>query len=336
MVEFLNHNSPFTISEGVYYILVASLGIPSNLLSIVVLCSQRCGVSRSTEIYLVSLAVVDTLFMVLGGLVDVGASWNESATSCAPSAFLCSFVSFNEQWTLCSCQWIITAFTLERYLVSRGRGPRPGHLGRLTRPQVALLLVLVSVIGSQVLSIPCCWLYLARPAMDGAEEWTRASQLWGNVSRVPLSSRCRALHSLHAPRPALRARTLVAPRGSAPFRDAGWRMRRSGRIQVVVSLVMVFLNLPHYVTQGIMAALHEQAWLERDMDVAVGVALMLQWLSMVIHFLLYCFLSSGFRRETLALLRRLCRGGAVSRGSWNNCCPQHPQAPRPRQVWLVQ
>ncbi|KAG5842233.1 hypothetical protein ANANG_G00175480 [Anguilla anguilla] len=341
MAEFLDHNSPFSISEGIYYILVASLGIPSNLLSIVVLCSQRCGMSRSTVIYLVSLALVDTVFMVLGGLVDVGASWQESVTSQAPSSLLCGFVTFNEQWTQCSSQWI-----------------------------VALVLVLASAFGSQVLSLPYCWLYQAPEATDEAESWTPVSLLWRNVSQVLLSSRCRVLHaprvpglvwsylllsswlpmsltlslsvllSLHFHK---RARSLVAPRSSAPFRDAGSRMRRSGRIQVVVALVMVFLNLPHYVTQGIMAALLEQARrVEGALGVAVGAALMLQWLSMVIHFLLYCFLSSGFRRETLALLRRLCRCSAVSRYPWSNRCTQRPQRPQrpptsqPCEVWLVQ
>ncbi|XP_064203254.1 uncharacterized protein LOC135261168 [Anguilla rostrata] len=370
MAEFLDHNSPFSISEGIYYILVASLGIPSNLLSIVVLCSQRCGMSRSTVIYLVSLALVDTVFMVLGGLVDVGASWQESVTSQAPNSLLCGFVTFNEQWTQCSSQWIVTAFTLERYLVSRGRGPRPGLSCRLSRSQVALVLVLASAFGSQVLSLPYCWLYQAPEATDEAESWTAVSLLWRNVSQVLLSSRCRVLHaprvpglvwsylllsswlpmsltlslsvllSLHFHK---RARSLVAPRSSAPFRDAGSRMRRSGRIQVVVALVMVFLNLPHYVTQGIMAVLLEQARrLEGALGVAVGAALMLQWLSMVIHFLLYCFLSSGFRRETLALLRRLCRCSAVSRYPWSNRCTQRPQRPQrpptsqPCEVWLVQ
>ncbi|XP_061111933.1 probable G-protein coupled receptor 139 [Conger conger] len=365
MVEFLNSNSPFSISEGIYYILVASLGIPSNLLSIVVLCTQRCGVSRSTVIYLVSLAVVDTIFMVLGGLLDVGASWWESVTSQAPSALLCNFVSFNEQWTVSSAQWIVTAFTLERYLVCRGRGPRPCLCCRLSRPRRALLVALVSVLGSQALSLPCCWRYRARAATGGEQGWTSVSLLWRNVSRVPLVTRCQALHSpslpavvwsylllsswlpmtltlslsvlvsLHFHR---RARALVAPLGGAPFRDAGSRMRRTGRIQVVVALVMVFLNLPHYVTQGILAGLWEQVGLEGALGVAVAVSVMLQWLSMVSHFLLYCFLSSGFRRETLALLRRVCRVSAAPAEAWSGHSARRSQAPPPprSQVWLVQ
>ncbi|KAG9355564.1 hypothetical protein JZ751_000402 [Albula glossodonta] len=374
MVEFLDQNSPFSISEGIYYILVASLGIPSNLLCIVVLCGQRCGMSRSTVIYLVSLAIVDTLFMVLGGLVDVGASWQDSGTSLGPSAALCGAVTFNEQWTLCGSQWIVTALTLERYLVSRGRGPRSGRCWRLSRQQVALLLVLVSVLGSQVSSLPYCWLYQAWPGGGGVEPWSGVSLMWRNLSRIPWASRCRVVHrsqmpdllwfhillsgclpmsltlslsvlvSFHFHR---RARALVAPRSSAPFRATRSRVRRSGRIQVAVALVAVFLALPRYVTQGIMAVLGEDAELEGALGVAAGVALMLQWLSMVIHFLLYCFLSSGFRRETLSLLRRICRSATKPGEPWSSRCTQPPgmdcqlQAPpppssKPCHVWLVQ
>ncbi|KAG7457841.1 hypothetical protein MATL_G00231600 [Megalops atlanticus] len=365
MVEFLNQNSPFSVFEGTYYILVASLGIPSNLLCIAVLCGQRCGLSRSTVIYLVSLAVVDTLFMVLGGLVDVGASWQDPAASRAPSALLCSAVTFNEEWTLCSSQWIVAALTLERYLVSRGRGPRPRHCCRLSRPQAALLLVLAAVISSQMISLPFCWLYQTWPGGGEAEVWPGLAVLWSNGSRAPLSSRCRVLRSPRVPtmlwfHPLLagclpmsltlslsvlvslhfhrRARALVAPRSTAPFRATGSRMRRSGRIQLAAALVAVFLALPRYVTHGLLAWVGKRVGLGRGLGVATAVALMLQWLSLVIHFLLYCFLSSGFRRETLALLRRLCRGATKPRHPWTNQCARPPAPPpsQPCQVWMVQ
>ncbi|XP_036372064.1 somatostatin receptor type 5-like [Megalops cyprinoides] len=312
---------------------------------------------QSTVIYLVSLAVVDTLFMVLGGLVDVGASWQESAASRAPNALLCSAVTFNEEWTLSSSQWIVTALTLERYLISRARGPRPRRCCRLSRPQVALLLVLVAVISSQILSLPLCWLYQTWPGGGEAEVWPGLALLWSNGSRAPLASRCRVLRSPHIPatlwfHPLLagclpmsltlllsvlvslhfhrRARALVAPRSIAPFRTTGSRMRRSGRIQLAAALVAVFLALPRYVTQGLLAWVGKQAGLDRGLGVAMGVALMLQWLSLVIHFLLYCFLSSGFRRETLALLRRLCHGATKPQHPWTNRCARSP-APTPGQ-----
>ncbi|XP_029104315.1 uncharacterized protein LOC114909407 [Scleropages formosus] len=360
----------FSIFQGIYFILVACFGIPANLLSMVVLCSRRCGLSSSTIVYLVSLAVVDTLFLLLGGLVTVGFEWAPPVNSVTPSASLCGAVSFNEGWTLCSSQWIVATFTLERYLVFRGHRPRrtcplgaylpwPRPYLRPSRAQIALLLVVLCVLGSQVLSLPFWWLFRRWPGGGEAGGGAIITLMWRNGSQAPLSSRCQALpgprqpafswvHGLLAGCLPMsltvsfsvlvchqfrrRARVLAGPNNGAPFRSTSSRMRRSGRLQVTVALVAVFLALPHYIMQGLNVVLGVQLGQWVGWGVAVGVADMLQWLSLVIHFLLYCFLSSGFRRETLALMGRLCKHRRKP------TVPVPPRVPRalPSQVWLVQ
>nr|XP_023659657.1 probable G-protein coupled receptor 139 [Paramormyrops kingsleyae] len=374
MIEFLDEDSTFTSFEGVYFMLVASFGIPANLLSVVVLCGQRCGMSRSTVTYLVSLAVVDTLFLLLGGLVAVGFRWvlPEERHPLASTA-LCGVVNFSEGWTLCSSQWIVAAFTLERYLLFRGRClgrpllPRSRPRCRPSRPKVALLLVLVSVLGSQVLSLPFCWLYRAWPGGGEAEAGPTFTLMKENRTQATLSSQCKALSGpqepaflwLHAVLAGFlpmsltlsfsilvfhhfrrRARILAAPDNAAPIRSTGSRMQRSGRIQATVALVTVLLSLPRYVIQGLGEGLgvglsqHAVQWV--GWDVAVGVATMMQWISLVIHFLLYCFLSSGFRRETLVLLRCFYQSLRKPANLWRRCFPSRPPQTLPCQVWLVQ
>ncbi|MFT7811120.1 putative G-protein coupled receptor 139 [Arapaima gigas] len=355
----------FSIFQGVYFILVAGFGIPANLLSMVVLCGRRCGLSSSTVIYLVSLAVVDTLFLLLGGLVAVGFEWTRPTNSPPPSVSLCGAVSFNEGWTLCSSQWIVATFTLERYLVFCSHCPLcacppwPRPCWWPSRSQLALLLVVLCVLGSQMLSLPLWWLFRTWPGGGEAGGGPAVTLMWRNVSLVPLTSLCQALpgsrdlavlwaHGLLAGCLPMsltlsfsvlvcrqfrrRARILAAPDNGAPFRSTSSRMQRSGRLQVTVALVAVFLALPYYIMQGLNVVLGTQVDQRGGWGVAAHVAVMLQWLSLVIHFLLYCFLSSGFRRETLVLVRRLCKRPRKLLD------PRPERAPRvlSSQVWMVQ
>ncbi|MBN3321384.1 GP139 protein, partial [Atractosteus spatula] len=345
--------------------------LPANLLSIFVLCFRPCGISKSTVIYLVSLAVVDTLFLVLGGLVDVIESWLHPQLS-YQSGLLCGSITFNEYWTLFSSQWIVTAFTLERYLVLRNGTLR--HC--FSRPHVALSLVLTTVLVSQVVSIPCYWLYEAWPG-GGVEPG-----LPTNFSQQPITYRClfrstpssRAMVWVHIIISGLlpmgltlsfsvlitlqfkrKARVFVESVHSAMFHLTRTRLRRSSNIQITVAVTTVCLTLPRYVTYSLLDASTSLTAQERDnqadpLNTAADVGLMLQWLSLVIHFCLFCCVSSGFRRESLTLLR--CQGcpgelGRIKPWLTRRQCQSHAssfseaQAPStqpdmPCVIWLVQ
>ncbi|MGH0157874.1 UNVERIFIED_CONTAM: hypothetical protein FKN15_034143 [Acipenser sinensis] len=259
----------------------------ANLLTIFVLSCRPCGMSKTTVTYLLSLSVVDTLFMILGGL------------------------------------WIVAAFTLECYLVLRNGSLRR----RLSRPCMALSVVLAVVLACQIISIPSFWLYQAQPASSGHS----------NHSLLPVSYRC-LHHSAPLSRVVVWIHTLAAAclpmavyisfsvlialhfqSTARVFRDSQSRvisntrarLRRSSRPQALVTVTSVVLTLPRYVTYcllGTDTAISEQ---EREdpqdsLNVAAQVGFMLQWLKLVINFCMYCFVSSAFRAESMAVLR--CRG----------------------------
>ncbi|RXM97158.1 putative G-protein coupled receptor 139 [Acipenser ruthenus] len=296
----------------------------ANLLTIFVLSCRPCGMSKTTVTYLLSLSVVDTLFMILGGLVDVTLSWSHSypLQSCS-DALLCGIITFNEYWTLSSSQWIVAAFTLECYLVLRNGSLRR----RFSRPRVALSVVLAVVLVCQIISIPSFWLYQAQPA----------SSSHSNYSLLPVSYRC-LHHSAPLSRVVVWIHTLAAAclpmavnisfsvlialhfqSTARVFRDSQSRvisntrarLRRSSRLQALVTVTSVVLTLPCYVIYcllGTDTAISEQ---EREdpqdsLNVAAQVGFMLQWLKLVINFCMYCFVSSAFRAESMAVLR--CRG----------------------------
>ncbi|RXM99496.1 putative G-protein coupled receptor 139 [Acipenser ruthenus] len=298
--------------------------LSANLLTIFVLSCRPCGMSKTTVTYLLSLSVVDTLFMILGGLVDVTLSWSHSypLQSCS-DALLCGIITFNEYWTLSSSQWIVAAFTLECYLVLRN-----GSLRRhFSRPRVALSVVLAVVLACQIISIPSFWLYQAQPA----------SSSHSNYSLLPVSYRC-LHHSAPLSRVVVWIHTLAAAclpmavnisfsvlialhfqSTARVFRDSQSRvisntrarLRRSSRLQALVTVTSVVLTLPRYVTYCLLGTDTVISDQEREdpqdsLNVAAQVGFMLQWLKLVINFCMYCFVSSAFRAESMAVLR--CRG----------------------------
>ncbi|XP_051792172.1 probable G-protein coupled receptor 139, partial [Erpetoichthys calabaricus] len=311
--------SPWLCPANTYLLLFC---ITANLLSIYVLCFRPCGMSKTTVIYLVSLAVVDTLFLVLGGLMDVILSLLHHPTI-HYSIPLCGIITFNEYWTLFSSQWIVSAFTLERYIIMRNDRLRR----RFSQPRVALSVVLVVVVLSQLVSIPGYWLYEPKSIKD-------LHKVWGNYSHHPVPYQC-LYHNIPVSKVVVWVHIILSgfvpmtitiffsiliafhfKKKAGVFHDSQStifsitraRLRRSFRVQVSVAVSTVVLTLPRYVTYTLLGTDRRISEQQRQnpedpVNIAASVGLMLQWLDLVINFCLYCFASSAFRNESSALLR---------------------------------
>ncbi|XP_067913713.1 probable G-protein coupled receptor 139 [Heterodontus francisci] len=55
---------PFDITEKIYYPILAIIGVPVNLLAIVILSRGKCGLSTCTTRYLVSMAIADLMVII--------------------------------------------------------------------------------------------------------------------------------------------------------------------------------------------------------------------------------------------------------------------------------
>ncbi|XP_048475349.1 thyrotropin-releasing hormone receptor-like [Rhincodon typus] len=100
---------------NVYYPVLAAIGVPANLVVIVILSKRRCGLSRCINCYLVSIAVADLLVVVTVVIL------NRTAGIYFPFSFLsitpmCSLRSALNYAALDATAWLTVAFTFDRFV----------------------------------------------------------------------------------------------------------------------------------------------------------------------------------------------------------------------------
>ncbi|XP_067870106.1 probable G-protein coupled receptor 139 [Heterodontus francisci] len=109
------HGSVKGLFFAIYYPVLAAIGIPANLIVIVILSRGRCGLSRCLTYYLVSMAVTDLLVMITSVIL------NRIAGIYFPLSFLfitpvCS-ISIVLNYAIIGCSvWLTVAFTCDRFM----------------------------------------------------------------------------------------------------------------------------------------------------------------------------------------------------------------------------
>ncbi|XP_059815309.1 probable G-protein coupled receptor 139 [Hypanus sabinus] len=101
--------------EKILYVFIAVIGVPVNLLAIVILSRGKCGLSTCTIRYLVAMAAADllTIFtaVILGRIKSYYFRW--SFLSITPVCSVIDVLSFTA--THCSV-WFTVAFTFDRFV----------------------------------------------------------------------------------------------------------------------------------------------------------------------------------------------------------------------------
>ncbi|XP_067869852.1 probable G-protein coupled receptor 139 [Heterodontus francisci] len=109
------HGSPKGLVFAIYYPILAAIGFPANLMTIVILSRGRCGLSRCITYYLVSMAVADLLVIITVVILNriVGIYFPISVLSITP---VCSLRSVLNYATSASSVWLTVAFTFDRFM----------------------------------------------------------------------------------------------------------------------------------------------------------------------------------------------------------------------------
>ncbi|XP_067870065.1 probable G-protein coupled receptor 139 [Heterodontus francisci] len=109
------HGSPKGLVFAIYYPVLAVVGIPVNLATIVILSRGRCGLSRCITCYLVSMAVTDLLIIITAVILNriVGIYFQVSFLSMTP---VCSLRSVLNYATSASSVWLMVTFTFDRFV----------------------------------------------------------------------------------------------------------------------------------------------------------------------------------------------------------------------------
>ncbi|XP_067910389.1 probable G-protein coupled receptor 139 [Heterodontus francisci] len=109
------HGSPKGLLFAIYYPILAAIGVPANLTVIVILSRGRCGLSRCTTYYLVSMAVTDLLVIIIAVILNriAGIYFPLSFLSITPVCSVRSVLNY----TAVSCSvWLTAAFSFDRFM----------------------------------------------------------------------------------------------------------------------------------------------------------------------------------------------------------------------------
>ncbi|XP_067829829.1 probable G-protein coupled receptor 139 [Heptranchias perlo] len=147
--------------ENIYYPILAVIGVPANLVTIVILSRGRCGLSKCITRYLVAMAAADLMVMIFEVILY------EIKDAYFPNSFLnytpiCSlnialvFVSID-----CSV-WLTVAFTFDRFVAICCQKLRTKYCTEKTAAVVIAVVCSLAVLES----VPIYFVYEPREIID--------------------------------------------------------------------------------------------------------------------------------------------------------------------------
>ncbi|XP_032900639.1 probable G-protein coupled receptor 139 [Amblyraja radiata] len=310
---------PFLELQKVYYIALCSLGIPGNLFAIYIICCRACGLSKTTTIYLVALAVSDTLCLVWAGILNLTKLWQAPGSSWVYTHWWCTSIVL-EYATILLSVWITTAFTIERYLVLFNKRLQL----QVAKPRNTLWALVLTVILSLALTTMAFMMNVFARHSLAATVWVSRNFSSGQRRECGPSNRTRNpatiwLHTvISGGVPYLLIlvfSTLIAYRlhkgtkihsesDNAAFKTTRIRTRRSAHIMLVVSFAAVALGLPRFISECLPSSLDGLNYFDYSVvsSVVPDILFMLQWFNSAINFWLFCSASSAFRQECWTIL----------------------------------
>ncbi|CAN9507586.1 unnamed protein product [Ophioblennius macclurei] len=308
----------FVTVQKIYYPLLCIMGIPANLFTFYMICFRKCGMSNTAIIYLSSLAIVDTFYIVWVILIDLTLTfWTQQPFW--HSHPWCSILGFLQYGSLYSSSWIVVVFTIERYLVLRSTAAKQ----HFSQAGVTKLTCMAIVLVSHLVSVPLGWINVVIPVnftVHGEnvtlprcryrEQHYATAIVWittflsGGIP-IMLVIIFNYMIGCHL----LRASNLFAKEEHLFMQGKNTRsmLRRTILLLGTVSVTFVVLSLPRFVTYCILRTVHNNNSFNRNdysipINVAGDVANMLQNLNSSTNFLLYCMVSRCFRKELVHLL----------------------------------
>uniref|UniRef100_A0A8C7Y6P5 G-protein coupled receptors family 1 profile domain-containing protein n=1 Tax=Oryzias sinensis TaxID=183150 RepID=A0A8C7Y6P5_9TELE len=319
----------FITVQRIYYPFLCIMGIPANLFTFYMIYFRNCGMSNTAVVYLSSLAIADTFYLIWVILLDLTLTfwilqpfWHSQPW--------CGILGFLQHGSLCSSSWIVVVFTIERYLVLNSTTIKQ----RFSEAGVTKLTCMAIVVLSHLVSVPMGWINtvkLVNLTVDGENMtlprclyrehtystvvvWI-ASFLSGGIPIVLV-----ILFNYLIGYNLCRASNLFTKEEQRVMHGRSTRgmLKRTIFLLGTISVVFVVLSLPRFVTYCILRTKHNDESFDRNdysipINVAGDVANMLHNLNSSTNFLLYCVVSHRFRQELVQVVT--CNAKVLELGS---------------------
>ncbi|XP_076133777.1 putative G-protein coupled receptor 139 [Alosa pseudoharengus] len=306
----------------IYYSTLLCLGLPANLLTVLVLSQLMSRRQKSSYIYLLALAAADILVLLLVVFVDF---LLEDFLLRAPlPAVLRDVVQVLEFWALHTSVWVAVPLTVDRYVAVCHplRYPSISYPAR-TRRVIAAVYVGCLLTAAPYLWWPDLWRGLsavgraggalgARNASELVLDGTQAHRTVGQHALVwthcltVYAAPCSVFFALNA---AIVRRLRSRTHSHGRLRLRGLATGRTTAILLAVTSMFAILWAPRtaLLLYRLYAPQPQSPHSARLLHLLADVANMLALLNTGVNFFLYCFISKRFRAVAASALRALPR-----------------------------
>ncbi|XP_067827995.1 probable G-protein coupled receptor 139 [Heptranchias perlo] len=153
--------SRFTEIEFIYYPVLAAIGVPVNLLAIVILSRGKCGLSKCITRYLVAMATADLLVIVCNVILYRIAHlyWRDTFLLYTP---VCRFILFLAPTATDSSVWLTVAFTFDRFVAISCQKLKTKYCTEKT--SLVIIVTLSALFGLK--NIPRPFVYIHYPTVN--------------------------------------------------------------------------------------------------------------------------------------------------------------------------
>ncbi|MBN3326728.1 GP139 protein, partial [Atractosteus spatula] len=295
----------------------------ANLFTFYMIRFRKCGMSETAAIYLSSLAIVDSCYLVWVILLDLTLSFVQAQPFWHAQPW-CRILTCLQHGSLYSSSWIVVGFTIERYLALRITNLKRHY----SQCRVTVCITVMIVVLSHVASVPVYWINdvkltnltrdgenvtLPRCSYNNTEYstvlvWITTFLSGGIPILLVIVFNTLIGHHLR------RASKMFTKEERRAIKGASAKsmVRRTILLLCTVSITFVVLSLPRFVTYCILRTTYNYQGFNRDdyslsINVISDLANMLQNLNSSTNFLLYCMVSRRFRQELLGLLAHRSR-----------------------------
>ncbi|XP_062896814.1 probable G-protein coupled receptor 139 [Mobula hypostoma] len=311
-------SNAFVTVQKIYYPSLCAIGIPANFLTMYTIYSRRCGMSMVARLYLISLAIADSLSLFWGGLIDLSLVWLDPNPFWMSSPW-CELLTVLEYGSVFTSTWIVIVFTFERYLVLRSTRVRQPY----PQTKVTIRVIMSVAVVSHLIAAPAYWIYSSEllnstlpnqtekaPKCIYNDSFFSTAVVWfhtlvsGGIPYILLILFNILIgHQLYT---ASRMFTQEQLRSINGITMRGL-VKKSIVILFTISFTFVLLTLPRFVTYCILRTAYNRPDHNRDdysqlINLFADISIMMQWLNSAINFLLYCVISKSFRQEFLQVL----------------------------------
>ncbi|KAL4658125.1 putative G-protein coupled receptor 139 [Arapaima gigas] len=285
----------------IYYSVLLCLGLPANILTVIILSQLVVRRQKSSYNYLLALAVADILVLFLIVFVDFLLEDFILGAQLPPS--LNKVVQVMEFSAIHTSIWITVPLTVDRYIAVC----HPLRYHSMSYPARTRRIILVVYIGCLLTSAPYYWWPdllqgLPNGSSDGGCNLGQHVLVWAHCITVYLVP-CSIFFVLNA----VIVRKLH--RRHRTLRLRGYSTGKTTAILLAITSVFAVLWAPRVVMilYHLYAAPPAKPGPARLLHLVTDVANMLALLNTGINFFLYCFISKRFRVTAVAVLGAFLR-----------------------------